>query len=131
MDIMQMFIIGSSILGGLLIISLIVLFFVSRRSQKVMESLLLLMTKPERAKIHDAVRVLQTILADEISKIESSFQNISSTLNSQIASANELKTTVCRKYDPDLFLHKAQNKSHLSAKTLNMDNIALLCENDR
>lgn len=91
MDIMQMFIIGSSILGGLLIISLIVLFFVSRRSQKVMESLLLLMTKPERAKIHDAVRVLQTILADEISKIESSFQNISSTLNSQIASANELK----------------------------------------
>lgn len=95
MDIMQMFIIGSSILGGLLIISLIVLFFVSRRSQKVMESLLLLMTKPERAKIHDAVRVLQTILADEISKIESSFQNISSTLNSQIASANELKTALC------------------------------------
>lgn len=91
MDIMQIFIIGSSILGGLLIVSLIVLFFVSRRSQKVMESLLLLMTKPERAKIHDAVRVLQTILADEISKIESSFQNISSTLNSQIASANELK----------------------------------------
>lgn len=68
MDIMQTFVILGSILGGLLIISLVVLFFISRRSQKVMESLLLLLTKPERVKVHDAARVLQTILAEEISK---------------------------------------------------------------
>lgn len=99
MDIMQTFVILGSILGGLLIISLIVLFFISRRSQKVMESLLLLLTKPERVKVHDAARVLQTILAEEISKIESSFQNISSTLNAQIASATELKQILSEQND--------------------------------
>lgn len=91
MDINQILLIGGAILGFLLLASLGVLFFVSRRSQKVMESLLMLMTRPERAKITDAARVLQTILADEISKIESSFQTMRDTLNSQIADANALK----------------------------------------
>lgn len=91
MDITQILLIGGGVLAGLLFITLIALFFVSRRSQKVMESLLLLVTKPERAKIQDAARVLQTILSDELLKIESNFQNIKDTLNAQIVTANELK----------------------------------------
>lgn len=78
-------------LGFLLLVTLGVLFFVSRRSQKVMQSLLTLMTRPERAKVSDATRVLQTILADEIAKIQANFQSMSDTLAAQIASAQELK----------------------------------------
>lgn len=92
MEITQALLIGGGVLGGLLFITLMVLFFVSRKSQKVMESLLNIMTRPERAKITDAVRVLNTILKDEIAKIESSFQTMRDTLNAQIASANELKS---------------------------------------
>lgn len=92
MEPIQILMIAGGVIGFLLMIAMIVLFFVSRRSQKVMESLLLLMTRPERAKVQDAARVLQTILADEIAKIESSFQTMRDTLNAQIASANELKT---------------------------------------
>ena len=44
------------------------LFFVSRKSQKVMESLLGIMLQPDRVRIHDASRVLRTLLADEITK---------------------------------------------------------------
>lgn len=91
MEITQILLISGGVLAGLLFITLIALFFVSRRSQKVMESLLLLVTKPERAKIQDAARVLQTILSDELLKIESNFQNIKDTLNAQIVTANELK----------------------------------------
>lgn len=91
MEFNQLFIWGGAILGGLLFITLVVLFFVSRKSQKVMQSLLTIMTRPERAKIADAVRVLSTILNDEIAKIESSFATMRDTLNAQIASANELK----------------------------------------
>lgn len=91
MDFTQILLIGAGVLCGMLAITLGVLFFVSRRSQRVMESLLQLMTQPDRARVADASRVLQTILADEIAKIESSFQTIRDTLNAQIASANELK----------------------------------------
>lgn len=56
-----------------------------------MDSVLQIMMQPERAKIQDATRVLNTILADEIHKIEVSFQTMRDTLNAQIASANELK----------------------------------------
>ena len=91
MEITQLLLIGGGVLGGLLIITLGVLFFVSRKSQKVMESLLTIMTRPERAKIADATRVLNTILSDEIAKIESCFQTMRDTLNAQIASAKELK----------------------------------------
>lgn len=91
MDFTQILLIGAGVLCGMLAIVLGVLFFVSRRSQRVMESLLQLMTQPDRARIADASRVLQTILADEIAKIESSFQTMRDTLNAQIASANELK----------------------------------------
>ncbi len=91
MDITQFLLIGGGVLGGLMIIALAVLFFVSRKSQKVMDSLLKIMTSPERAKIQDATRVLNTILADEIAKIEASFQTMRNTLNSQIDSAVALK----------------------------------------
>lgn len=91
MEITQVLLIGGAILGGLLTITLGVLFFVSRKSQKVMESLLMIMTRPERAKVADAVRVLNTLLSDEIHKIEASFQTMRDTLNAQIASAEELK----------------------------------------
>lgn len=92
MEPIQILMIAGGVMGFLLMIAMIVLFFVSRRSQKVMESLLLLMTRPEHAKVQDAARVLQTILADEIAKIESSFQTMRDTLNAQIAAANELKS---------------------------------------
>lgn len=78
-------------LGLVIIVALVFLFFISRRSQKVMESLLLLMTRPERAKIQDASRVLQIILADEINKIHNSFKSMQETLESQISSAKTLK----------------------------------------
>lgn len=91
MDFTQILLIGAGVLCGMLAITLGVLFFVSRRSQRVMESLLQLMTQPDRARVADASRVLQTILADEIAKIGSSFQTMRDTLNAQIASANELK----------------------------------------
>ena len=94
MEITQALVIGGGILGGLLLVTLGVLFWVSRKSQKVMQSLLSIMTRPERAKVADAVRVLNTILADEIYKIEQSFQTMRDTLNAQIASANELKDTL-------------------------------------
>lgn len=94
MEITQLLIIGGGVLGTLLIITLGVLFFVSRKSQKVMESLLTIITKPERAKIADATRVLNVILADEIAKIESSFQTMRDTLNSQIEYAKGLKNTL-------------------------------------
>lgn len=91
MDLTQVLLIGGGVISGLLLITLFVLFFVSRKTQKIMQSLLMIMTKPERAKIADAARVLSIILADEINKIEQSFQTMRDTLNAQIESANELK----------------------------------------
>ncbi len=91
MDVLHVLLIGGAVLGGLLLVTLGVLFFVSRRSQKVMESLLQLMLEPGRAKINDATRVLAVMLADEIAKIEGSFKTMRDTLNSQIAAANELQ----------------------------------------
>ena len=85
------FMIIGGVLGLVLLSALIILFFVSRRSQKVMESLLVLLTRPERAKIQDASRVLQIIMADEINKIHSGFKSMQDTLGAQIASAQDLK----------------------------------------
>ena len=94
MDFGQVYLIAGGVLAGLLFISLIVLFFVSRRSQKVMKSLLDIMMRPERARVQDAVRVLNAILADEMIKMESNFQNIRDELNAQIAAATELKNNL-------------------------------------
>ena len=94
MDFGQVYLIAGGVLAGLLFISLIVLFFVSRRSQKVMKSLLDIMMRPERARVQDAVRVLNAILADEMIKMESNFQNIRDELNAQITAATELKNNL-------------------------------------
>ena len=94
MEMSDALLVAAGVMGGLLFVALAVLFFVSRKSQKVMKSLLDIMIRPERAKIADAVRVLNTILADEIHKIEQSFQTMRDTLNAQIASANELKNVL-------------------------------------
>lgn len=99
MEITQTLLIGSGILGGLLTISMASLFFVSRKSQKIMQSLLTIMTRPERAKIADATRVLNTILGDEIYKIEQSFQTMRDTLNAQIAAADELRKNLTEQND--------------------------------
>ena len=64
-----------------------------------MESLLVFMTKPERAKLYDASRVLQSFLADEVAKIESCFQTICNTLNSQISAAEKLKQALSEQND--------------------------------
>lgn len=94
MEVGQIYLIIGGTLAGLLFIALMVLFFVSRKSQKVMQSLLALMTKPERAKVQDAVRVLNTILADEMIKMEANFQNIRDELNAQIKAATDLKNSL-------------------------------------
>ena len=70
MEFSQIYLIVGGVLGGLLLITLVILFFVSRKSQKVMQSLLTLMTRPESARVQDAVRVLNAILADEMIKMD-------------------------------------------------------------
>jgi methyl-accepting chemotaxis protein len=74
----------------LLLIALGISFSISRKSQKVMESLLAILTTPERAQITDASRVLSVILADEIAKIKAAFNSIQETLQSQIDVAENL-----------------------------------------
>ena len=98
MEITNMLLIGG-VLGGLLVLALGVLFLVSRKTQKVMQSLLTIMTQPERAKVTDASRVLAIILADEISKIEQSFQTMRDTLNAQIATLNGHIESLSKEYE--------------------------------
>lgn len=90
----QTLVIISLILGCLLFVNMIVLFFISRKSQQVMRSLLEIMTHPEQAKIKDASRVLQTILKDEINKIGDNFKSMSETLQNQIDHTNEIKNVL-------------------------------------
>lgn len=81
----------SIVAGGLFLIAAGSLFFVSRKSQKVMDSLLELLTRPERAKIADASRVLQTMLSGEMQTIENNFKTISDTLEAQIQAAESMR----------------------------------------
>ncbi len=83
----------------LLLIALGVSFFISRKSQKVMESLLTILTQPERAQITDASRVLGIILADEIAKINAGFNVIQETLKSQIQTAETLHKQLSEQND--------------------------------
>lgn len=91
MEITQTWFYVATVLVGLMFLVSLMVFLISRKSQKVMKSLLDLMTRPERAKVADATRVLNTILADEINKIEQSFQIMRDTLNKQINDAIDLK----------------------------------------
>jgi methyl-accepting chemotaxis protein len=77
--------------GILLLFVLIALFFISRKSQRVMQSMLDIMTDPGRAKIRDASRILQEIMADEIDKITTNFKNIQETLRAQLNAAVALE----------------------------------------
>ena len=74
----------------LLLIALGISFSISRKSQQVMESLLTILTAPERAQVTDASRVLAVILSDEIAKINAAFHSIQETLQSQINVAQEM-----------------------------------------
>jgi methyl-accepting chemotaxis protein len=87
----QILLITALSLGFLLFVNLICLFFISRKSQRVMNSLLEIMTHPEQAKVQDATRVLQTILKDEIAKIDNNFKLLSTSLQSQINKTEEIK----------------------------------------
>lgn len=75
----------------LLLVTLGVSFSISRKSQHVMESLLTILTHPERVQISDASRVLKTVLADEIAKIHAGFQTLQETLGAQIVAAENLQ----------------------------------------
>ncbi len=77
--------------GILLLFVLIALFFISRKSQRVMQSMLDIMTDPGRAKIRDASRILQEIMADEIDKITTNFKNIQETMRAQLNAAVALE----------------------------------------
>jgi hypothetical protein len=86
-----MFLIGGIIAIILFFVVVFILYSVSRKSQKTMESVISLMTAPERARVMDAVRVLKAIMGDEIAKIESSFASISKTLSDQIITADVME----------------------------------------
>ena len=91
MTLIDIWIMVGSVIGALLVGVLIALFFISRRSQRVMQSMLDIITAPDRAKVVDASRVLQTIMADEIAKISGCFAEIRDTLKSQIGVAEKLR----------------------------------------
>ncbi len=93
-----LFIISIS-LGALLFIALCGIFFISRKSQRVMHSLLEILTHPEHAKIQDASRVLQILFKDEIAKIDSNFKTMSTELNTQIAHTEEIKSVLSEQND--------------------------------
>ena len=82
----------AGVLGILLAVMLVMLFFVSRKSQRVMQSMLDIMLRPESARVGDAVRVLNTIMSEEIAKIENNFKTMCNTLSGQIARTDELKS---------------------------------------
>ena len=81
----------SLVLGFLLFVSLIFVFAISRKSQRVMESLLEFITNPDRAKIADATRVIQTLLKDNIDKIDDNFKSMSAALADQIQHSEQIK----------------------------------------
>lgn len=78
-------------LGGLLFVTLISLFFISRKSQRVMRDLLEIMTHPDHVKIQSAIRVLDTLFKDEIAKINNNFKSMADTLNAQIEHSEQMK----------------------------------------
>nr|MBQ0091309.1 hypothetical protein [Candidatus Enterousia merdequi] len=86
-------------LGSLLFITLICLFFISRKSQQVMHSLLEFITHPEQANIKDATRVLQTLFKDEIAKIDTNFKTLANALNDQIIHTEQIKNALSEQND--------------------------------
>ena len=64
-----------------------------------MQSLLEIITHPEHAKIKDASRVLETILKDEITKIDNNFKSMASELQNQINHTEEIKQALGEQND--------------------------------
>ena len=91
MEFNNIFMIVGIAIMGIMFICLIALFFISRKSQRVMESVVSIMTEPDRVRVSDATRVLQTIMADEIKRIATCFQNMQSTMNTQIETAQKMR----------------------------------------
>ena len=87
----QTLLIVSSSLFFLLLVALCFIFFISRKSQRVMQSLLEIITNPEQAKIQDATRVLQLLFKDEINKIDNNFKIMVDALKGQIQRTEEIK----------------------------------------
>lgn len=87
------------VLGGLLFVNLVCLFFISRKSQRVMRDLLEIMLHPEHAKIQHASRILDAILKDEITKIDSNFKSMAESLNNQISHTEEIKNNLSTEND--------------------------------
>ena len=94
MDFHNIFFIISLGLGVLLFMALCAIFLISRRSQRVMKSLLDIMISPERAQAQDAARVLTSIMSDEMAKIASYFQTMHGALRTQIGTAEEMIKTL-------------------------------------
>ena len=91
MDFNNVFVIVGASIMGLAFIAMIMLFFILRKSQRIMESVVSIMTEPSRAHISDATRILQVIMADEIKRIAACFQSMQTTMNSQIADVQKLR----------------------------------------
>ena len=99
MNFVDVLIIIGMVIGASLVGVLIALFFISRKSQRVMQSMLDVITAPDRARVVDASRVLQTIMADEIAKISACFTEIRETLRSQIGVAEKLHNDLAVRND--------------------------------
>ncbi|MCL1786089.1 MAG: hypothetical protein FWG39_02985, partial [Alphaproteobacteria bacterium] len=95
----QTFLIVFISIAVMMFMGALLLFRASRRAQKVAESLVMLLTRPERAKVQDAARVLQTIMAGEIEKIENNFKSMSDAMMHQIQRADELNISLGEKND--------------------------------
>ena len=94
MNLTGVWIVIGSVFGVVFVGVLMALFFVSRRSQRVMQSMIDIITAPDRAKIVDASRVLQTIMSGEMAKIVACFKEIRETLQSQIEDAEKLRESL-------------------------------------
>lgn len=93
----QILLLITGTLGVALIVACAVLFFMSRRSARAMESMLTLITAPQRARIADAARILETIMAGEMERIDAMFQKISDAAATQIATADKISDTFAEK----------------------------------
>jgi ABC-type transporter Mla subunit MlaD len=77
--------------AGLLVALLPILFFQSRRAERVMRGMQSLLLEPNRAKITDAKNMIEDVLADAISKINANFNSMATVLNQQAARAEMLE----------------------------------------
>lgn len=78
------------ILGIALVVACGVLFFVSRRSARTMESILNLVMEPQRARVTDAVRILETIMSGEMEHINSLFKEMMDGAAKQISALDTM-----------------------------------------